>query len=286
MDWTPIGTEVQLLTANQQRIKDMLDTGRSIWSICGVMRMRREHVIDEIYEIRKKEANMSKPKKTASGKLNNAQKAAIYQAYKDGIATQQQLAKQYGVCNQAISYTIKRMRESEESMAAAVDLPAAAQVPAPEPERKPAVENNPIEKATKGLETIAKTAAQVLGVKQNPEKKPAAINQEFENAIDKMIEDAKAEKNAANAEKKSEIAEVPKPEPELEDVENGIPNTPLVPDQAISPVIRRLVTYGISDMESEIEEREQRIAELKMEIEEFRKDIAIAKEWKEQQKWR
>lgn len=251
MDWTPIGTEVQLLTANQQRIKDMLDAGRSIWSICGVMRMRREHVIDEIYEIRKKEVNMSKPKKTASGKLNNAQKAAIYQAYKDGIATQQQLAKQYGVCNQAISYTIKRMRDAEESMAAAVDLPAAAQVPAPEPERK-----------------------------------AAAINQDFENAIDKMIEDAKAEKNAANAEKKSENAEVSEPEPELEDVENGIPNTPLVQDKAISPVIRRLVTYGISDMESEIEEREQRIAELKMEIEEFRKDIAIAKEWKEQQKWR
>lgn len=251
MDWTPIGTEVQLLTANQQRIKDMLDAGKGIWHICGVMRMRREHVIDEIYEIRKKEANMSKPKKTASGKLNNAQKAAIYQAYKDVIATQQQLAKQYGVSNQAISYTIKKMRESEESMAAAVDLPSAAQVPAPEPERK-----------------------------------AAAINQDFENAIDKMIEDAKAEKNAANAEKKSEITEVPEPAQELEDVENGIQNTPLVPDKAISPVIRRLVTYGISDMESEIEEREQRIAELKMEIEEFRKDIAIAKEWKEQQKWR
>lgn len=249
MDWTPIGTEVQLLTENQQRIKDMLDAGRSIWSICGVMRMRREHVIDEIYEIRKKEANMAN-KRGEGGKLTTQQKAAIYQAYKDGMK-QRTIAQQYGVCHQAVSYTIKKMREAEESMAAAVDLPAAAQVPAPEPERK-----------------------------------AAAINQDFENAIDKMIEDAKAEKNAANEEKKSEIAEVPKPEPELEDVENGIPNTPLVQDKAISPVIRRLVTYGISDMESEIEEREQRIAELKMEIEEFRKDIAIAKEWKEQQKWR
>ena len=253
VDWQPIGTEVQLLTPNQQRIKDMLDDGRSIWSICGIMRMRREHVIDEIYEIRKKEVNMAK--KPTSGKLNNMQKAAIYQAYKNGAATQQELAKQYGVCNQAISYTIKRMREAEESMAAAVDLPAAAQVPAPEPERK-----------------------------------AAAINQDFENAIDKMIEDAKAEKNAAIAEEKSVIAEVSEsvqdPTPELEDCENGIPNTPLVPEKAISPVIRRLVTYGISDMESEIEEREQRIAELKMEIEEFRKDIEIAKAWKEQQTWK
>lgn len=182
MDWQPIGTEVQLLTANQQRIKDMLDAGKGIWHICGVMRMRREHVIDEIYEIRKKEVHMAK--KPLSGKLNSQQKAAIYQAYKDG-AKQQELAKQYGVCNQAISYTIKKMREAEESMAAAVELPSAAQVPAPEPERK-----------------------------------AAAINQDFENAIDKMIEDA-------NAEEKSKIAEVSEPEQELEDCENGIPNTPL-----------------------------------------------------------
>ena len=164
---------------------------------------------------------------------------------------QRTIAQQYGVCHQAVSYTIKKMREAEENMAAAVDLPAAAQVPAPEPERK-----------------------------------AAAINQNFENAIDKMIEDAKAEKKSANAEEKSKIAEVSEPEQELEDCENGIPNTHLVSEKAISPVIRRLVTYGISDMESEIEEREQRIAELKMEIEEFRKDIEIAKTWKEQQKWR
>lgn len=250
MDWQPIGTEVQLLTANQQRIKDMLDAGRSIWSICGVMRMRREHVIDEIYEIRKKEVNMSK--KPTSGKLNNAQKAAIYQAYKDGIATQQQLAKQYGVCNQAISYTIKRMRESEENMAAAVDLPAAAQVPAPEPERK-----------------------------------AAAINQDFENAIDKMIEDAKAEKNAANAEKKSEIAEVSEPEQELEDCENGIPNTPLIPtSDALPPVVRRAVDGHLEYLDEKIEALQYRISEIEIEIEEYRKDKDKLQAWKEKQKWR
>lgn len=57
MDWIPIGEpDVQHLTPNQQRIKDMLDAGKSIWIICGIMRMRREHVMDEIYEIRRKEA--------------------------------------------------------------------------------------------------------------------------------------------------------------------------------------------------------------------------------------
>ena len=248
MDWQPIGTEVQLLTANQQRIKDMLDAGKGIWHICGVMRMRREHVIDEIYEIRKKEANMAN-KRGEGGKLTTQQKAAIYQAYKDGV-NQRTIAQQYGVCHQAVSYTIKKMREAEENMAAAVDLPAAAQVPAPEPERK-----------------------------------AAAINQDFENAIDKMIEDAKAEKNSANAEEKSVIAEVSEPEQELEDCENGIPNTPLVPD-VIPPVIRRLINDGIGYMESKISEYEDQIEEIQAIIDEYRKDIEKAKAWKEQQKWR
>ena len=56
----------------------------------------------------------------------------------------------------------------------------------------------------------------------NPDKK-TQINKEFDAAVDEMI----AESKAADAEKKSAIAES---EPEqLEDCENGIPNTPLVP---------------------------------------------------------
>ena len=250
MDWQPIGTEVQLLTANQQRIKDMLDAGKGIWHICGVMRMRREHVIDEIYEIRKKEANMAN-KRGEGGKLTTQQKAAIYQAYKDGMK-QRTIAQQYGVCNQAVSYTIKKMREAEESMAAAVDLPAAAQVPT-----------------------------------QDPERKAAAINQDFENAIDKMIEDAKAEKNAANAEEKSVIAEVFEPEQELEDCENGIPNTPLVPtSDALPPVVRRAVDGHLEYLDEKIEALQYRISEIEIEIEEYRKDKDKLQAWKEQQKWR
>lgn len=291
MDWQPIGTEVQLLTANQQRIKDMLDAGKGIWHICGVMRMRREHVIDEIYEIRKKEVHMAK--KPQSGKLNSQQKAAIYQAYKDG-AKQQELAKQYGVCNQAISYTIKKMREAEESMAAAVDLPAAAQVPAQEPEREdeeqPAVVST-FEKATKGLETIAKTAFQVLALNHETKPKPAAINQDFENAIDKMIEDSKAEKNAANAEEKSVIAEVSEPEQdpeqELEDCENGIPNTPLpAKNEALPPVVLRAVNQHLQDIDDRIEALQGRIDEIKMEIEEWQKDAEKLRAWRNEQKWK
>lgn len=239
VDWIHIGSETHLLTANQQKIKEMLEAGRSHANICGVLRIRREHLIEEIYEIRKKtgarEVNMKH-----KGKLTPMQRAAIYDAYKNGT-TQIELSKQYGVSNQAISKTISKLRDEEQKMAAAAALPAAAQIP-----------------------------------EQEPERKAASINQDFENAIDKMIEDAKAEKKSANAEKNAAIAEVSEP---VQDPEPGI-------DKAISPVIRRLVTYGISDMESEIEEREQRIAELKMEIEEFQKDIEIAKAWKEKQTWK
>lgn len=289
MDWIPIGESIPVLTANQERIRDMLDAGRSIWSICGIMRMRREHVIDEIYEIRKKEVHMAK--KPQSGKLNSQQKAAIYQAYKNGAATQQELAKQYGVCNQAISYTIKKMRESEESMAAAVDLPAAAQVPAPEPEREeeeqPAVVNA-FEKAAKGLETIAKTASQVLALNHETKPKPAAINQEFENAIDKMIEDAKAEKKSAIAEVSDPV---PDPEQELEDCENGIPNTPLVPivpddTKPLPPVVLRAVNQHLRDIDDRIEALQSRIDEIKMEIEEWQKDAEKLRAWRDEQKWK
>lgn len=263
MDWIPIGEpDVQHLTPNQQRIKDMLDAGKSIWIICGIMRMRHEHVIDEIYEIRKKETTMGK------GKLSNAQRAAIYQEWKGG-ASQAELSEKYGVTPASICILIKKLNNAGKSIGI-------------NPARDPEGAENPVE--------IEARSEQIPERAPEPERKAAAINQDFENAIDKMIEDAKAEKNSENAEKNAAIAEVSEPvqDPtlELEDVENGIPNTPLVSEKAISHVIRRLVTYGISDMESEIEGREQRIAELKMEIEEFRKDIEIAKAWKEQQTWK
>ena len=101
--------------------------------------------------------------------------------------------------------------------------------------------------------------------------------------------DADAEENAANAEKISVIAEVQEseqdPKPELEDVENGIPNTPLVPD-VIPPVIRRLINDGIGYMESKISEYEDQIEGIQAIIDEYRKDIEKATAWKEQQKWR
>lgn len=228
--WIHIGSETHLLTANQQKIKEMLEEGRSHANICGVLRIRREHLIEEIYEIRKKTGAMEVNMKH-KGKLTPMQRAAIYEAYKNGT-TQIELSKQYGVSNQAISKTISKLRDEEQKMAAAADLPAAAQVPEPEPERK-----------------------------------AAGINPDFENAIDKMIEENKAalaEKNAANAEKKSENAE----------------------DKPLPPVVLRAVNQHLQDIADHIEALRGRIDEIELEIEEYQKDAKKLEEWKEQQKWR
>ena len=103
-------------------------------------------------------------------------------------------------------------------------------------------------------------------------RKPAQINPEFEAATDQMIAEMRAEKGAEN-----DAAE-------LEDVENGIPNLPLMPEIA-SPkfenaeeksanaeewrlplVVQAAVDRYIADTTLEIEQREERIDELKEEV--------------------
>lgn len=74
-------------------------------------------------------------------------------------------------------------------------------------------------------------------------------------------------------------------EPEqLEDCENGIPNTPLVPQEngKLPGVVKRALDGHLAALQEAIEEREQQIDDLKYEIDEFREDIERLKEWKEQ----
>lgn len=113
----------------------------------------------------------------------------------------------------------------------------------------------------------------------NPDKK-TQINKEFDAAVDEMI----AESKAADAEKKSAIAES---EPEqLEDCENGIPNTPLVPQletdlPKLPDVIFDALTSYIGDLNLEIEAREQRIEELKSELLQLKDKRYAIEQWLE-----
>lgn len=108
------------------------------------------------------------------------------------------------------------------------------------------------------------------------DRKAAKINKEFDDAVDQMIKTMHSE-----------------PEPvQLEDVENGIPNTPLVAENAdkksaiaeekstnaeewrLPYNVQVAVDRYISDIDEEIAMRAQRIAELTQELEEWTKKRA------------
>lgn len=190
--------------------------------------------------------NIRKKESVLMGKLTNTEKAAIFRAWKDGTS-QADLAKQYKVSSAAICTLIKRLNKAESEIMQTDDKP----------------------------ERMAKA-------------KPVKINQEFENAVDAMIAESKS---------------ADKPE-QLEDCENGIPNTPLVPaeiEKEISVIaeeksanaepdkLPHYIWVALDDQVSainwEIEQREQRIAELKEELVKLEDRRSAIESWVEEQKW-
>jgi len=121
MDWIPIEPDIPALTYLQKRIIELQEKGYSNQLIASTLRLRSDHLAEEIYLIRKREAIMA-------GKLTNTQRAAIYQAWKDGTS-QKDLAKQYGVCPQAISQLVNKLNKAEKEI---------REAPAPAPAAEPA----------------------------------------------------------------------------------------------------------------------------------------------------
>ena len=121
MDWIPIEPDIPALTYLQKRIIELQEKGYSNQLIASTLRLRSDHLAEEIYLIRKREAIMA-------GKLTNTQRAAIYQAWKDGTS-QKDLAKQYGVCPQAISQLVNKLNKAEKEI---------RETPAPAPAAEPA----------------------------------------------------------------------------------------------------------------------------------------------------
>lgn len=241
--------DIPMLTPNQQRIKELLDSGHSVWKIAVSLHMASEYVREQIYEIRKREAIIGK-----KPKFNKTERAELLRLHNEERYSVGKLAAKYSCSQTAIKNALNAARiEAEE------------------------------------------------GLKNAEPLKKAQVNKEFDAAVDEMI----AESKSANAENYSVNAEIGHSEPDLpaekdtldtnsdtsspeqllddlEDCENGIPNTPLVQVQdKLPPVVRRAVIGHLNDLEMEIEAREQRIDELQMEIEEFRKDIAALSAWKE-----
>lgn len=127
------------------------------------------------------------------------------------------------------------------------------------------------------------------------DRKPAKINPEFKAVTDAMVAEIRKEKEA---EKLAGIYQNTRDLMPLEDVENGIPNTPLVAENAdkksaiaeeksanaeewrLPYNVQVAVDRYISDIDEEIAMRAQRIAELTQELEEWtakRADLASFK---------
>ena len=148
------------------------------------------------------------------GKLTNTQRAAIYQAWKDGISMSE-LAKQYSVSTSAISQMIGRMNRTG--------------IPAAEGKTEPKV---------------------------------AQINKEFDDAVNDMI----AESESSDTEKKSAIAE--------EKSANAEPDK-------LPHYIWVALDDQVSAINWEIEQREQRIAELKEELLNLKNQRDAIEKWME-----
>lgn len=239
MDWISIEPEIQALTPLERRVLELLNEGHHYFRIAGMLHLSFETVRAIIFNIRKKESVLM-------GKLTNTEKAAIFQAWKDGTS-QADLAKQYKVSGAAICTLIKRLNKAESEIMQTADKP----------------------------ERMAKA-------------KPMKLNHEFEDAVDKMIAESKS---------------ADKPE-QLEDCEKGIPNTPLVPaeiEKEISAIaeeksanaepdkLPHYIWVALDDQVSainwEIEQREQRIAELKEELVKLEDRRSAIEQWVEEQKW-
>ena len=115
MDWISIEPEIQALTPLERRVLELLNEGHHYFRIAGMLHLSFETVRAIIFNIRKKESVLM-------GKLTNTEKAAIFQAWKDG-ASQADLAKQYKVSGAAICALIKRLNKAESEIMQTEDKP-------------------------------------------------------------------------------------------------------------------------------------------------------------------
>lgn len=216
--WTPIDPLPQALTANEQRVKALLDQGMNQFQIAYQLHISFEAVREMIYEIRKKECLMAgKPR------LSQEERAEIFRLYREEHMTQRDLAAHFDVSHGTIWNIINSFGSVQEM-------------------------------------------CDTLTAEDKPQKK-TQINEDFEQAVDAMI----AEREAADAEQKSAIAE-----PEAVSAEP----TPTPKDKLPEAVYRALLDK-LNDCAFEIEQREQRIAELQAEIAELRRTRDAIIDWKE-----
>lgn len=235
-DWISIDPLPQMLTPTQEYIKEQLAAGKSPQAIAHRLHLRADHIADEIYEIRKKECTMGKA-------LTEEQKEKILEMRGRGMSYHS-IAMAVGCAAQSAA-NVCNAEKLKSGLAAeqATDLP----------ETKEAPENLPEKKA---------------------EGKPGKINEDFDAAVDQMIEDAKAEKNAALAEKNSTNAEKPKKKYEKPIISDSIVER--VPDSII-----RTVKLRIASITEEVERNFAEMDRLSEKTHELIKELNELTAWTE-----
>lgn len=188
-----------MLTPTQEYIKEQLAAGKTPQAIAHRLHLRADHIADEIYEIRKKECMMGKP-------LTEEQKAQILEMRARG--------KSY----HSIALSVGCAAQSAANVCNAEKLKA--EIAAEQAEDLPETKEN--------LETLPEKKA----------AKPGKINEDFDAAVDQMIEEAKAEKNTAIAEENSTITKKPKKKYEKPIISDSIVER--VPDSIIRTVKLRI----------------------------------------------
>lgn len=115
MDWVHIEPDIQPYTEQEKIAIDILNQGKHYLCISSRLHISFEKARDLVFSIRKKESLIM-------GKLTNTEKAAIFQAWKDGTS-QADLAKKYKVSGAAICALIKRLNKAESEIMQTDDKP-------------------------------------------------------------------------------------------------------------------------------------------------------------------
>lgn len=105
MDWIHIEPEIQAYTITEKAALSMLNDGKNYFQIAAKMCISCESAKEIIFYIRRKES-------LRMARLTNTERAAIYQAWKDGT-TPKDLAKQYGVSDQTIYNLVNKMNNAD-----------------------------------------------------------------------------------------------------------------------------------------------------------------------------
>lgn len=175
MSWIPIGEpDVPRLSFDAEKVFSIMQCMDK--PHVGIIRMKTrfgdDRIMEAIYEIRKMEA-------IRMGKLTNQQRAAIYQAYKDGT-TQKELAKQYGVCAQAISQLCAKLAKAEQEI----------MQPAAEDKPKPGIINPEFDAAVDAMIAESKAAdAEEKFVNAEPEKLPGVVRRALEAGYGDLLDE-------------------------------------------------------------------------------------------------